>query len=84
MNEELKPCPFCGGRARFRVSTNKSTHSNVGFDFNIECSECRLEYPKRYECMVCMDEKGAINARTDERPQAINDWNRRVNDENTD
>lgn len=75
--EEIKPCPFCGGEARFRVSENRSAHFGVGFTFFVECTKCGAKYPKRYECLFYMDGNGTINARTDERAQAIDDWNRR-------
>lgn len=40
MIEKLKPCPFCGGKARL-----KSSH---GFN-NISCENCGTEYPVSFE-----------------------------------
>lgn len=50
MNEELKPCPFCGGKAMFFTIVNKSSHSDVGVMFKIKCMKCGTELPKSYEC----------------------------------
>lgn len=33
--EELKKCPFCGGKAVFNTISNSSSHHGVGFDFEI-------------------------------------------------
>lgn len=43
---ELKPCPFCGGKAMFLTITNKSSHSAVGVMFKIKCMKCGTEFPK--------------------------------------
>lgn len=45
---ELKPCPFCGGKADFKTKSNLSSHSEVGFDFTIKCRECDIEIPRTY------------------------------------
>ena len=56
MNEELKPCPFCGGKAMFFTIVNKSSHSDVGVMFKIKCMKCGTELPKSYECEMYMDQ----------------------------
>ena len=52
MSESLKPCPFCGGKAMFLTTTNKSLYSDVGVMFKIKCMKCGTELPKIYECDV--------------------------------
>lgn len=84
MNEELKPCPFCGGKAMFSTFSNKSSHSCVGVSFNIKCEKCGTKFPKTYECEMYMDQDGNIRMGKDERTKAIKDWNRRANDGTTD
>lgn len=81
---ELKPCPFCGGKAMFLTITNKSSHSAVGVMFKIKCMKCGTEFPKSYECEMYMDQDGGIRIGKDERTKAITDWNRRANDGKTD
>ena len=39
MNDELKPCPFCGGKPeRVYKSSGQTTH--------IECTGCKAQFPK--------------------------------------
>lgn len=84
MSEGLKPCPFCGGKAMFLTTTNKSSHSAVGVMFKIKCMKCGTELPKSYECEMYMDQDGGIRTGKDERTKATTDWNRRANDGKTD
>ena len=58
MNESLKPCPFCGGKAMFLTIRNKPLHSDVGVMFKIKCMKCGTELPKSYECEMYMDQEG--------------------------
>lgn len=64
MTRELKPCPFCGGKARI------VHHSKFGSDYSaVECMSCRAvgeEFSKNY--LYSSDE------------QAIESWNRRVSE----
>ena len=78
---ELKPCPFCGGKADFKIRSNISSHSEVGFDFTIKCSECDIEIPRTYRVTLTIGMSGQINAKIDERQKAMDDWNWRANDE---
>ena len=84
MNESLKPCPFCGGKAMFLTIRNKPLHSDVGVMFKIKCMKCGTEPPKSYECEMYMDQDGGIRTGKDERTKATADWNRRANDGKTD
>ena len=73
MNKELKPCPFCGGKAMFFTIVNKSSHSDVGVMFKIKCMKCGTELPKSYECEMYMDQDGGIRTGKDERTKATTD-----------
>ena len=78
MFEELKPCPFCGGKAIFHVTTNKMSHYGVGFEFNIICTRCGTRSPKCYEMEISLDNNGEVKTGSDNREKAVKDWNRRA------
>lgn len=71
MNAELKPCPFCGGEAKIINYTNKevSPHKNKTY---VECSKCNSG-------TGVFTQKGVSIEYIQE---AIEAWNRRVDDEN--
>lgn len=75
---ELKSCPFCGGKAIFNTKNNSSSHYEVGFDFTIKCSECGIELPKSYSIRFTLGEKGNIEPQNKTREEAVEDWNKRV------
>lgn len=77
---ELKPCPFCGGGADFKTKSNLSSHSEVGFDFTIKCSECDIELPGTYRVTFILGTRGQISTIVDEREKATDEWNRRADD----
>lgn len=77
---KLKPCPFCGGYARFKTFSLNSNSSSVGFKFEISCEKCRVSLPKIYETNLSLTDSGRINAINDERENAARDWNRRADD----
>lgn len=72
---ELKPCPFCKGKAKFRdslVITPVIDENGAYVDADI--SDDR---PYWIECIVCHATSGDFN----EEDEAIEAWNRRVDDE---
>lgn len=75
---KLLPCPFCGGEAYFRKTSNGYQGGNRSFEFNIECRECRASMPKTYKLTYALMEDGELEFSTDERGQAISVWNRRA------
>lgn len=81
---ELKPCPFCGRRARFSYIVNQTSEIDVALIFKIKCMKCGVELPQNYKCEVYMDQDGGIRTGKDERQKAVEDWNRRTNDGKTD
>lgn len=60
MPNELKPCPFCGGEAKFIVK--KAIEGNIfaGFDFVIQCSKCKVEYPKTFRISLTLTAEGDV------------------------
>lgn len=79
MNKKLKPCPFCGGKAKLiggRAYTIPEIDDNgayVGADIEVE--------PSWVECQSC-HAMGRDFCETDEDPEnAVAAWNKRVTDE---
>ena len=77
--EELKPCPFCGGQAKFLINSRSERGSARGWNFGIYCTKCDITTAKtNYALGVQMAGDGSIVITTDERSEAIEAWNRRV------
>ena len=78
--ESLKPCPFCGGKAIFRIERAMDTDVKYAkFLFSIRCDKCGVSSPRLYSVICRVDNKGSFEALSDERQKAIADWNRRIN-----
>lgn len=78
---DLKPCPFCGGTAKFLIKCFSERGITRGWQFGIYCSKCEITTPKtNYQVEVQLNEFGDIVTTNDERDKAIETWNRR--DEN--
>ncbi len=79
---KLKPCPFCGGEAKFLVKTYKERGITRGYSFGIYCTECDVTTPKTdYGIEFQLNADGEIEVIMDERSLAIEAWNRRANDD---
>ncbi|MFG6599345.1 MULTISPECIES: Lar family restriction alleviation protein [unclassified Sulfitobacter] len=50
MTEQLKPCPFCGGRASMAKSHDPDTHGAFHF---IQCHKCRAMSGEFYAVETC-------------------------------
>lgn len=75
----LKPCPFCGGEAKFFTTAVCKTGDRNGWRFGIYCTKCKLTLPKTdYAVDVEFTDYGAVKTVTDERPAAIEKWNLRA------
>lgn len=79
---ELKPCPFCGGKAKYLFKSyveKKFELCLCGWDFGICCTKCNVRTPKSdYKLIVTLSDDGQISLIEDERCEAINAWNRRA------
>jgi hypothetical protein len=47
---ELLPCPFCGGRAEFRIGGNYNPKLGRRMGVGVRCSECKATTPTRESC----------------------------------
>ena len=77
---ELKPCPFCGGKAQFRSRSFDVRANDRGWVFDIFCTKCCVELPRNYRIDLEFNDCGEIQILSDGRQAAIEEWNRRVND----
>ena len=84
MTDKLKPCPFCGGGAHFHTTAYCHTIGSIGFEFNIRCSICGIESPKKYKTSICLTNGGEIEVVAGCENAILNakeDWNRRADSE---
>lgn len=80
--EELKRCPFCGGKAVFYVNTASSRNLLRGYEFNIQCSKCKATNLDRcYQIEFKMNDIGEIEVVHDGRKDAIEAWNKRYKED---
>lgn len=69
MSEELKKCPFCGGKAELSCG-NKSSCNSVIISF-VRCKDCGA-----------VGQKFEINRKYSSDEKAIEAWNRRADNDN--
>lgn len=77
---ELKPCPFCGGKAKFYIKNFPDETFAYCYLVGIYCPECGMTLPTtKYVVKIALGDDGEIKLLNDERSIAIEAWNRRVN-----
>lgn len=83
---DLKPCPFCGHKAAFRIMADTAIGKLVkGIDFSIYCPDCGIETPKSHKMQIEFhpETPDGIAVVVDEREEAVAAWNRRKTNETT-
>ena len=79
---ELKPCPFCGGKAKVAQSgceVMQTNRDSVRFDFSVRCRKCGATAPGADGYVSAnLSENGELNVWHDDRLFAIAAWNRRA------
>lgn len=80
---ELKPCPFCGGKASIQQTAYGTTdNASCRLSFAIRCTKCDATAPNAsgYVAINLMSD-GSLNLWNDDREKAVKAWNRRVSDD---
>ena len=82
---KLKPCPICGGEAKFQIHSNiKMGGDGLGWSYTVVCKTCRLKIYNIYETHVKMNSDGELEFVRDDRRDIISTWNRRYENRNSD
>lgn len=74
---ELKPCPFCGGKANIVQESTGADRDFVKIRFGIECSRCRTTFRRGIGVIEMTLKNGEILVTKDERTDIARMWNRR-------
>ena len=74
----LKPCPFCGGKAVFFVKDHATSEMKSYWCIGVYCTKCNLTSPKLYSLTLALGTNAEIQTIEDERQHAVDDWNRRA------
>ena len=79
---KLKPCPFCGGKAEYFISSNYSRGVTHGWKFGINCTNCLVALPMQdFTVTADLTANGEIVFDQDDREVAARMWNRRAEHE---
>ena len=77
--DKLKPCPFCGGKAKMeQTCCGAESSSSVRLSFWIGCAKCGATAPGANGYInINLSDSGELNPWHDDRESAIRAWNRR-------
>ena len=76
---ELKPCPFCGGKAIFSGKMYNMEGDNAQqVVFTISCSKCDLSFPATGFIRYRFTRNGILSIYHDDRDDVVRKWNERI------
>ena len=75
---KLRPCPFCGAKAVYKIVSVMRRDREVGWEYTVECSMCEIKLHENLHTTVTLYSDGTIANITDEREKAAERWNRRA------
>lgn len=79
MREELKPCPFCGGKAYTKVVSRDHLQTGYSIGAEVGCEKCGFHM--RGETVFAVDEFMNVKIFSGGVQHMIEKWNRRANDD---
>lgn len=74
---ELKPCPFCGGKANITQISHGYNHAGFNYDFELKCARCGVDFG-REESFAKVTQDGRLVITKDGYMELVKKWNRRV------
>ena len=77
MANELKPCPFCGGKADLRIVSKGYESGEFSVTFEASCRECKIAF-KSNSCFAIKN--GYPEIVQDGYKDVMSRWNRRATD----
>lgn len=82
---ELKPCPFCGGKAIFKSTAIAKGGDSVGYDFEVVCGACgATRREARGTAYIKLQYDGTTTVTNGKSLEvAEREWNRRAEDGST-
>ena len=80
---ELKPCPFCGGNARVKRMSCEWKNAHIADEFVVKCTECGARLPS-FRSDIWTDDAGVVHIDANGAVDAMEAWNRRASDVNSD
>lgn len=81
--DELKPCPFCGGKAEIeQTAYGTMNYASCKLTFAVRCTKCDATAPNANGYIaINLSSDGNLNIWHDGRLKAIDMWNRRAGEQ---
>ena len=74
---ELKPCPFCGGKARLFVAFYENARSKLSNAYRVNCINCGVT-TNAYKSDIRQEDDGTVAINKNGAEMAAEAWNKRA------